>query len=919
MKSHRIRIALAALGAFVFALTLVSPASAFIRLTRQGNTGIVQAHWLESSLPLLSVINPTNADIPSATALSVVQASAETWENINTSFFTVNPVEYTGAPGQVTPALDANDGQNSMIFDTAGVNFAPGGTVIAFVRSTIDLADGHTLDADMVFNDRDFFCSTSSPNLTPAPPGQSSVDLQSVVTHEYGHYFGLDHTSIANATMIPFIIGDTRQRTLELDDMAGNSTIYPESASRPGGLSPGAADFAATTGTISGTVVSGFDGSAVFGAHVEALVAGTPGPLQDPLNSISAISGELTVRDGQGEYTIHGLPPGSYDVRIVPLDGIHTIAADPNIGGIFNGIDINFEVEYWNGASEGGNGFTDHAFESTPVNVSSGSDAGGVNFITNTFPGQVDVAQYGQFENIVTFRNTGFLAKRFDLPFTPPYTITKVTFPSFTFNAQLGLPPLDATFPSVRLCELNTATGLPNLAAPLFQIAPFVGSPNGANEIPVGVTINDPDKVLFWAIQFPAQPPSFPANFPFLRMDFLDMERGLFANDYSISTAGTGGTLIDRNIAVSMTAQLGSPDLSPIVPVANLGTNQRATKYEFTYSNPADKRLDGFPMAPGSTDHVNLVRRLASGLLETDGSAGTSEHISMRTDTIPAFPSGTQLWFVQAVDDAGHKTLTSNTTITGLNPDADEPNGRANAMEAKLLTLPTVNRPETYSPAGDQDYFLFNAKPGDVIQASAVSTGLDGRNDQDLVMFLFDQNGDLVAFDDDSNGGLNPKISFTAPPGPGKSKTARKFFLEVTDIQGSLFIPTGVPRVRVPQTYNLSANVIAAPALAGRIGGLVGEDGFAFANSGPNPANPQAKLLYVLPRSGGASYGVKLRIYDVNGRLVRKLVDGDQPAGPHVAVWNGTDDSGRGVASGHYYARIDAGGFSQKVGITILK
>src|SRR6266446_5612221 len=104
MKSNRIRIALAALGVFVLALSLVSPASAFIRLTRANatGTGVVQAHWLESSLPLLSVINPTNADIPSATALSIVQASAETWENINTSFFTVNPVEYTGAPGQVT-------------------------------------------------------------------------------------------------------------------------------------------------------------------------------------------------------------------------------------------------------------------------------------------------------------------------------------------------------------------------------------------------------------------------------------------------------------------------------------------------------------------------------------------------------------------------------------------------------------------------------------------------------------------------------------------------------------------------------------------------------------------------------------------------------------------------------------------------
>jgi hypothetical protein len=36
-------------------------------------------------------------------------------------------------------------------------------------------------------------------------------------------------------------------------------------------------------------------------------------------------------------------------------------------------------------------------------------------------------------------------------------------------------------------------------------------------------------------------------------------------------------------------------------------------------------------------------------------------------------------------------------------------------------------------------------------------------------------------------------------------------------------------------------------------------------------------------------------------------------------VWNGTDDAGRGVASGHYFARIDAGQYSEKVGVTILK
>jgi len=915
MNAHRFRIPLAALGALAIAMSLAQPAFAFIRLTRQGTNGIVQAHWTDDKLPLRSVINPTNSDIPSADALAIVQASAKTWEAINTSFFTVNPVEYNAATDSV-PALNANDGQNSMFFDMAGDNFPPGGTVIAFVRSIIDVTDGHTIDADMVFNDRDFFASTSSPNLTPSPsPAQSSVDLQSVVTHEYGHYFGLDHTSIADATMIPFIIGDTRQRTLALDDMAGNSTIYPESAAR--GLSPDGVDFFATTGKISGTVVSGYDGSAIFGAHVEALLLSDP----SPAHAISAISGELTVRNGQGDFTIYGLPPGDYAVRIVPLDGVHTIAADPNVGGIFNGLDINFEVEFWNGAGEGPDGFTDHAADFTPVTVTAGATSGGVAFQTNTFPGRVAIAQYGAIENIVTFRNTGYLAKRFDLPFAVPYTIDRIIFPSFTFNAQVGLPPLNATFPSVRLCRLNTATGGPDIANPLFILSPFVGSPDGSNEIPIGLTITDPNQVLFWVIQFPSQSvPGFPANFPFIRTDLTNLERGVFANDYSISLAGTIATLIDRNNAITMVCQMGSPSDTPIIPIANLGANHRATKYEFHYTNPANTRLDGFALPGNSLDHVDLLRRLPNGLLSLEASTGAgAEAFSMRTDTIPAFPSGVQIWFTRPVDKNGHASLTSNTTVTGFGEDADEPNGRNTATEAKTLTLPVTNRPETYSPAGDQDYYLITAKPGDKIDASAVSTSPDTRNDQDLVMFLLDTTGDVLAFDDDSNGNLNPKISFTAPPPGGNSHSTspRKFYILVTDIQGSAFAPSGVPQVRVPNTYNLNAKVTpAATSLAGRIGSLVGPDGFGF-HAGPNPANPNVKMVYALPGSG--SYDVKLRIYDVSGRLVRTLVNGPVAAGPHVAVWDGTDESGRGIASGHYFARIEAGKFTQQVGVTILK
>jgi flagellar hook assembly protein FlgD len=49
---------------------------------------------------------------------------------------------------------------------------------------------------------------------------------------------------------------------------------------------------------------------------------------------------------------------------------------------------------------------------------------------------------------------------------------------------------------------------------------------------------------------------------------------------------------------------------------------------------------------------------------------------------------------------------------------------------------------------------------------------------------------------------------------------------------------------------------------------------------------------------------VRLRIYDVEGRLVRTLVDERREAGRHVVAWSGDDDGGRRVASGLYFYRL---------------
>jgi subtilisin family serine protease len=71
----------------------------------------------------------------------------------------------------------------------------------------------------------------------------------------------------------------------------------------------------------------------------------------------------------------------------------------------------------------------------------------------------------------------------------------------------------------------------------------------------------------------------------------------------------------------------------------------------------------------------------------------------------------------------------------------------------------------------------------------------------------------------------------------------------------------------------------------------------------PNPFNPQTTLRYTLPAAGAAT----LRLYDVQGRLVRTLLEGEQAAGRHTVRWDGRDRLGRAVASGTYLARLKAG------------
>ncbi|HPN36184.1 MAG TPA: FlgD immunoglobulin-like domain containing protein [bacterium] len=76
--------------------------------------------------------------------------------------------------------------------------------------------------------------------------------------------------------------------------------------------------------------------------------------------------------------------------------------------------------------------------------------------------------------------------------------------------------------------------------------------------------------------------------------------------------------------------------------------------------------------------------------------------------------------------------------------------------------------------------------------------------------------------------------------------------------------------------------------------------GFSVAQNYPNPFNPETSLSFTLPQPAS----VQVTVYDALGRRLAVLADRRFTAGGHSLRWNGRDQSGRSVASGVYMAVV---------------
>jgi hypothetical protein len=297
-------VVLAAVGA-------PAPAAAYLKFGARIGTDVVDIKW---NRPVPYFVNDRAVPGVSATALrDAVGRAFATWQGVETARVRS---QFQGFTSQAPAGLD---GLSTLGFlDRPELDRVLGAT--SFI---LDGGTGEIIESDIFFNTRFDWSTVSGGEV-------GRVDLESVALHEIGHLLGLGHSALgetevtaggrrvvgSGAVMFPIALtaGATADRILQADDIAGITDIYP------------ADNLGDAMSSISGRVTK--DGSGVFGAHVVAFNLTT-----------GALVGGFAL-NAQGEYVIGGLSPGTYVVRVEPLD-------DADVESFFaSAVDVEFRVAF---------------------------------------------------------------------------------------------------------------------------------------------------------------------------------------------------------------------------------------------------------------------------------------------------------------------------------------------------------------------------------------------------------------------------------------------------------------------------------------------------------------------------------------------------------------------------------------------
>jgi hypothetical protein len=301
--------------ALLLVLAQTSPALAYLKFGYTANGRDLTLKWTTTPVRYY-VTDAPGGGLTAAQLQSAVAAAFDTWTAVPSATISYTFGGFTGnLPGE-------DDGRSTLGFlDEPDMD-----RVLASTSYLIDDTTGELLEADIFFN-------AAFPWSVAASGERGRWDLQSIALHEIGHLSGLGHSAIgetelvpgggrqvlsSGAVMFPIAIGagDISGRTLQADDIAGISDLYPDD------------DFNRNTGSVSGRVTR--NGGGVFGAHVVAF----------DIRSGEMV-GNFTLRT-DGQFSIAGLHPGPHVLRIEPLD-------DADVESFFDSsepVDLEFAAKY---------------------------------------------------------------------------------------------------------------------------------------------------------------------------------------------------------------------------------------------------------------------------------------------------------------------------------------------------------------------------------------------------------------------------------------------------------------------------------------------------------------------------------------------------------------------------------------------
>lgn len=276
---HARRFAHGSASVAVVAMALVL--AGFMRISFE--PGSAPFAWAEHNVSYVLHADGS-ADVDDPSDLAAVRLGFREWE------------ELAGSSIAFSEDLAADDERRDyeefdvhlVIWDEDGSTglFPSGSSIVALTPLIAGRDTGQLFDADIIFNGALRF-STDLQGGT--------FDVQSVATHEAGHFIGFDHAGGPLATMNSTVIsGSDTARSLSRDEEAAAVHVYP---------GPGV-----QRGRITGTVLLLGAGGVRFGQVVA---------VDDSTGEFAA--GAVT--DAGGNYALEGLPAGTYSVYAEPLDG----------------------------------------------------------------------------------------------------------------------------------------------------------------------------------------------------------------------------------------------------------------------------------------------------------------------------------------------------------------------------------------------------------------------------------------------------------------------------------------------------------------------------------------------------------------------------------------------------------------------